>query len=316
MTAAKKTKNTVTKTPARKATRASKKIYSMTGFGRASKHYKGYTVTVEIKSINHRYLEIDYRMPPGLSFTQASLTQTLREQLRRGRVEVTVLIHTDKANHRQIRFDDELLDSYYAALAELKGRFGLKGAITLEHLLTLPGALQVFEDKLPQEELAKPLEEVTKLALKEHVSNRLKEGGRLVADLKRQVKAIDKSSRAVKRRLPTAFREQKLYLQKRVKAMIGTKGKVTTSQLEEVLSLVKDVDVNEELVRIESHIEHIGQTLKGNNLVGKQLDFIAQELTRETNTLGAKVNDVLAAREVVSIKGCIEKIREQAQNLE
>ncbi len=308
-------------TPVKKTTRAkkrttSKSIYSMTAFGRSSKHFKGFTVTVEIKSINHRYLEIDYRMPPGLSFVQAKLTQTLRESLRRGRVEMTVIIQTDKANKRVVCFDDKLLTSYHRALQELKGRFGLKGPLTLEHLLTVPNALQVSEDKIPPESLAKPIEDVTKLALKEHVGNRLKEGARLVTDLKNQVKSIDKSARAVKRRLPTAFREQKQYLQKRIKTMIGTKAKVTSAQLEEVLSLIKDVDVNEELVRIESHIEHIQQTLAGTKLVGKQLDFIAQELTRETNTLGAKVNDALAAREVVAIKGCIEKIREQAQNLE
>ena len=152
--------------------------------------------------------------------------------------------------------------------------------------------------------------------MKDLVRMRCHEGANLIADLKRQLAAIGKDVKAVRARLPKALAQQRRDIRSRLRELVGGKGKVTASQLGEAVSLVRDTDVNEELVRLDSHVGHIRQTLTGGGSIGKRMDFIAQEMTREINTLGAKVRDPQIARRVVNVKSAIERIREQVQNLE
>jgi uncharacterized protein (TIGR00255 family) len=198
----------------------------------------------------------------------------------------------------------------------LKGRFGLKGPISLDQLLALPQAVTVSEERLPTEQLWVPIRQTVETALAALVHTRQREGARLVADLRRQIALIESHTRKIKTRLPKALEQSRQQLRKRLRELLGASGSRSVAQLEEAVALVRDADIHEELVRLDSHLAHMRQTLSGQQLVGKQSDFIAQELMRETNTIGAKVNDPQAARHVVEIKGCIEKIREQVQNLE
>lgn len=289
---------------------------SMTGYGRASRHTALGAITVELRSTNHRYLEIDARLPNGLTGLQGRLLELLRRQLRRGRVEVQVSVQAGRGEQRRVVFDTPLLQRYHRALVDLKRQFGLKGEVTLDHLLALPQALSVSEERVPIEELWEPIRQTAEAAATELVRSRRREGGKLTRDLRAQLTAIDRHLRAVKRRLPQAFAQQRRRLRERLRELLGSGSGVSSAQLEQAAALARDADVNEELVRLESHLSHVRHSLGDRQLIGKRLDFIAQELMREANTMGAKVNDAEAAQHVVEIKGCIEKIREQVQNLE
>jgi uncharacterized protein (TIGR00255 family) len=291
-------------------------IHSMTGYGRASRRAAAGSVTVELRSTNHRYLEIDQRLPNGFTAIQGRLTELIQKRLRRGRIEALVFVQGGHGDRRRITFDERLLGRYYEALVSLKGRFGLKGHVSLDQLLALPQAVTVAEERLPTEELWEPIRHTAEAALTALVRTRQREGARLVADLRWQIRSIETHARKIKTRLPKALEQQRQHLRQRLRELLGASGSRSVAQLEEVVALVRDAEIHEELVRLDSHLAHMRQTLAGHQLVGKQLDFIAQEIMRETNTIGAKVNDPEAARHVVEIKGCIEKIREQVQNLE
>ncbi|HEX9779673.1 MAG TPA: YicC/YloC family endoribonuclease [bacterium] len=291
-------------------------VQSMTGYGRGAARAGGRDVHVELRSINHRYLEIDYRMPAGLAAAQGRLAELIRERLARGRVEVSVTVQQDGRGGRHVKLDERLLAEYHQALLELRTKLGLKGPVTLDHLLRLPSAVSLPEERVTTDDLWGPMQQAAKDALAELVRTRRREGARLATDLRRQVAVIERALRAVKRRAPRALRAQRAQLAARIRELLGAKGSRTVPQLQEVAALVRETDINEEMVRLESHLAHLRQTLAQGRLVGRQLDFIAQELTRETNTLGAKVDDPEASKDVVDIKGAIERIREQAQNLE
>ncbi|MBI3011505.1 MAG: DUF1732 domain-containing protein [Candidatus Omnitrophica bacterium] len=214
----------------------------------------------------------------------------------------------------------------------------MKDHVRLDHLLSLPQALTISEDRIPPERFWEPIRETVQTAARELVRARSREGANLTADLRRQVRSMERHLGAIKRRLPKALAEQRRRLRGRLQELFGSGATVSTGQLEQAVALVKEADVHEELVRLESHVAYMRQTLAapppasarrkraasvevafGNQAgggVGKRLDFIAQELIREANTMGAKVNDPEAVQHVVDIKGCIERIREQVQNLE
>jgi uncharacterized protein (TIGR00255 family) len=291
-------------------------VQSMTGYGRGSARDAVGTVTVEARSTNHRYLELEARLPNGLAALQARLTDLLRRSFRRGRVDVSVSVQEAARDRRRVMLDEALLARYHRALMDVKGRFRLQGPVTLDHLLALPQAVVVAEERVPAERLWEPIRRAAEAAVRDLVRAREREGARLAQDLQRQMRAIERHVRAITSRQPKALAEQRRQVRRRLQELLGAKGRSSVAQLEEVASVVKDADIHEELVRIASHLTHMRQTLAGRGLVGKALDFIAQELTRETNTVGAKVSDPATARRVVEIKGCIEKIREQVQNLE
>ena len=292
------------------------RVHSMTGFGRGTAQAAFGAVTVELRSTNHRYLEIEPRLPNGLSALEGPLAELLREHVRRGRVEMQVSVRADRGHRHRVSFDEELVQRYHGALLALKGRFGLKGPITLEHLLSLPQALTITEERVPIERLSEAVRQAARAAALDLVRTRRREGRKLLADIRRQLRDIERHARAVKRRLPKAMAQQRARLRQRLHELIGPGAAGSTSQIEQAAALVRDADVHEELVRLDSHLAFVRQTLGRGDLVGKRLDFIAQELMREANTTGAKVNDPEAAQHVVEIKGCIEKIREQVQNLE
>ena len=291
-------------------------IHSMTGYGRATKRTVVGIVTVELRSTNHRYLEVEPRLPNGLNALQARLTEHLRSRLRRGRIEATIAWQAQQLDQRRVVFDERLLQRYYQALIDLKGRFGLKGPVTLTQLLALPQAMTVSEERVQPERLWDPLRSTVDAALDDLLSARRREGAKLTADIRRQIQSIAQHLRQIKARLPKALEHQRRALREQLQKLLGPSSSGATPQLEQAIALVKDVDIHEELVRLESHLAYMRQTLGKGQLVGKRLDFIAQELTREANTMGAKVNDPEASQHVVDIKGCIEKIREQVQNLE
>jgi uncharacterized protein (TIGR00255 family) len=244
------------------------------------------------------------------------LADLIRSRVRRGRIEAVVGVQLNGGDQRKVVFDEELLARYHEALVGIKGRFGLEGTVTLEHLLALPQALVISEERMPTEQLWGSIRETAEVAIRELVRARRQEGAKLVRDLRKQVQAIERAVRAVKRRLPKALEDRRRHLREQLQGLLGPGASGSMGQLKQALALIEDADIHEELVRLESHLAFVRSTMSSQQLVGKRLDFIAQELMREANTMGAKVNDPEAAQHVVEIKGCIEKIREQVQNLE
>ena len=291
-------------------------IQSMTGYGRASRRGPAGSVTIELRSTNHRYLEVDQRWSNGFAALQGRLVELFRGHMHRGRVEALVFVQTTERHQRRVSFDEELLTRYHTALLDLKARFGLKGPVTLEQLLSLPQAMTVIETRVEAEPLWGLVRQAAEAAIRDLARARQREGSKLVRDLRSHIRQIERRVRAVTVRLPKALAHQRRQIRRRLLELLGPESTASVPRVDEAVALIKETDVHEELVRLDSHLGHVRQTLASGGLVGKRLDFIAQELMREANTLGAKVNDAKAARHVVDIKEAIERIREQVQNLE
>ena len=291
-------------------------IQSMTGYGRAMRRARQAAVTVEVRSTNHRYLEVDQRLPGNLSGVQGRVAELIRARIQRGRVDVVIGVQWLHDDRRRVVLDDALLRRYHDVLRAVQRRFKLGGPVTLEHLLALPQAVNVIEDRPASDVVWAPLRAAVVVAAAALEQNRRREGARLVADLRRQLDLIARHVRAVTARLPHALKAQQDHVRGRLQELLGPQAAGSASQLEEAVALVQTADVHEELVRLRSHLTHMRQTLAGGGLVGKALDFIAQELTRETNTIGAKTDDLRVTDFVVKLKLAIDRLREQVQNLE
>ncbi len=289
---------------------------SMTGYSRVTQTSPAGTVTVELRSTNHRYLEVEQRLPHGLAGLESEVVQVLRQRLRRGRVDVSVAVHGTGRRGDQVELDVPLAQAYYRKLSELRARLRLAEPMALSHVLSLPGVLTLRDGQEHAQTLWPAIRRALHAALIKLVASRQREGRRLIQDIRTQGETIRARLRAIRAALPKSGLQQQQRLYERLKAVIGSAGLPTTAQLRQALAVMKDADVHEELVRLDSHLIHLRQTLSGRQAAGKAVDFIAQELTREANTLGAKAEDALIARDVIQIKSAIDKIREQAQNLE
>ena len=287
----------------------------MTGYSRTTTQTPFGTVTVELRSTNHRFLEVAQRIPDGVAGLEADVAQLIRGQIRRGRLDVNVTVQRKRTATKQAVVNDALAQIYLTQLKRLKARLRLTGEITLEQLLALPHVVAVTEHGQEPQMLSGPLRQAVQRALRGLVAMRRREGQRLLADIRAQLAVIRQRQRAIRSRLPKSLAEQRARLRDRLAELLGAEP-VATAQLQQALALIKDVDIQEELIRLESHQVQLQSLLASDGPIGKKLDFIAQELMREVNTIGAKANDALIARDVVEIKGAIEKIREQAQNLE
>jgi uncharacterized protein (TIGR00255 family) len=231
-------------------------------------------------------------------------------------VDVTVTVQPRGAAAKRVACDAALAEAYYAALLQLKTRFRLNGPVTLDHLLALPRLFDVVEDQEPRQAAWPVVRRVIDETVAGLIAMRRREGQRLLNDLRAQAARLRAALKAIRARLPQSVAQQKRRLQERMAALLGNGSASMTAQIQEALSTVKDVDIHEELVRLDSHLEQLQQLLRSDRPIGKTLDFLAQELMREANTIGAKANDATIVKRVIEIKGAIERIREQAQNLE
>ena len=290
-------------------------LQSMTGYSRVSRHTPRGMVTVEARSTNHRYLEISQRLPDGCGGLEGQVAQMVRSRLQRGRVDVTVTVQSRQAAAKRVACETALAEAYHATLLQLKARLGLKGQVTLDHLLALPRLIEVVEESDQRQTMWPAVRRVIEEAVTGLLAMRKREGQRLLKDLRLQAGGMRAALKAIRARLPQSVVQQKRRLQGRIATLVGGSASVAV-QIQEALAAVKDLDVHEELVRLDSHLTQLQQLLTGGRPIGKTLDFLAQELMREANTLGAKANDAVIVKRVIEVKGAIERIREQAQNLE
>jgi len=291
-------------------------IRSMTGFGRAVEQINGLDITVEIKSVNHRYFEFSSRMPRVYQFLEEKLKSLCQQSIERGKVEVSVIIDDNNDESTSVEINHTFAKGYIAALKQLAKDYKIKDDVKVS---TVAGNTEMFKVRrvtLDDEVVAEAVLTVAKKAIDSFVSMREVEGEKLANDVRSRVETILGLVEIVEKRSPETVKAYRERLEARIKELLED-AKVDEQRLITETAIFADkVAVAEETVRLRSHIDQLCRLISGNGSIGKKLDFIVQEMNRETNTIGSKCQDVEIAHTVVDIKSEIEKIREQIQNIE
>jgi uncharacterized protein (TIGR00255 family) len=288
----------------------------MTGFGSATVAEEGLIARTEIRSVNHRYLQVKVRMPVEDSALEPEVESLVRKTLARGAVTVTVHVEHE-AKPSAVQLDVALARHYQKALNELAGQLDLGRKVELDTLITLPGVLAHKDDDRERERERRAVQGSVRAALADLAKMRAAEGQSLLADFKKHTASIAKIVARIEKRMPKVVKEHHAVLVKRVNELLDGRAAVEASDLPRELALLADrMDVSEELARLKSHLEQWETLLAKGQAVGRQLDFLVQEILREANTIGSKCNDATMAHAVVELKTLIERLREQVQNVE
>jgi uncharacterized protein (TIGR00255 family) len=291
---------------------------SMTGYGWGETVQNGFKVTVELSSVNRKQSEISVNLPRELEVLEAQLRDEINRRIARGRVNARVALHTaDKDATNKARINTALAAAYTRKLRELAKELKLSGDVTLDHLVRAPGVFDTEEDTPDAEDFWPAVEKALKQALQMIVGMREKEGGHLQKDLVRRIDKMRKAARRVEQRAPEVQTRYRKQLMERIRAAGVEAAKVEEERiLKEVIFFADRADISEEITRLQSHFKQFDDCVNSREPVGRTLDFLAQEMNREINTIGSKANDAAVSREVVILKTELEKFREQAQNVE
>lgn len=290
----------------------------MTGYGRAAAAEGGLTATVEVRTVNHRYLDVFVRLPAPMLVLEEPVRQAAQRRLRRGRVEITVNVEDSERPGRTLQLDRAFLAQAKEALQEAATLLGVEPRLDLGHLALVPGVFRLEESGIDIERTRRVVLQALEAALDQVVAMRRTEGQALAADIARRVDAVDRIAEAVRERAPRVVQELFARLRRRV-AELAADVALDEGRLEMEAALLADRnDISEELARIASHIGQLRTLLQAgaDDGVGRKLDFLLQELNREWNTIGSKANDAAIAQWVVEARAELEKIREQVQNVE
>lgn len=291
-------------------------IRSMTGFGRAREILNGREITVEIRAVNHRYYEFSSRIPRGLAFAEERLKVLFRDKISRGKVEISVTVQNITAASEVITANKEVIGGYVNALREIKDEFSLTDDLSLSAVMRLPDAFTVVKADVNEEQLWEDLRAVAESALESFLKMRETEGERLKADILSHLEAIENNVTFIENRSPIIAESYRKRLYERMCEVLGDKGIDENRILLEAGIFSEKIAVDEETVRLRSHIAQFREMLESSEPIGRKLDFLVQEMNRETNTIGSKVQDIEVTKIVVDQKSEIEKIREQIQNIE
>lgn len=289
---------------------------SMTGFGRGEVTTEVGTIVVEMKTVNHRYLDIAIRAPKEFSSLEENIRSIIRQALARGRVDVFVRFTPSLEQAPTVTVNLALAKAYLAQVQALQEEVELAGQLTPRDLLELPQVVRLDEPVLDPELLHVPLVEVVQAALAKLTEMREQEGLRLVTDMRERLATLAELLVAVAERSPEVVAEYRQKLILRLQDMLP-EGVIDEARLAQEVALLADrACITEEIVRLRSHFAQFESLLKRKEAIGRQLDFLVQEMNREINTIGSKANDAKIAQIVVEMKSELEKIREQTQNIE
>lgn len=291
-------------------------MYSMTGYGRGSAMCDGREITVEFKSVNHRYLDISMRLPRHLAFLEDVLRRLLSENLSRGHIDVFINYRNTRSDARSVRIDTALLDAYLSAAKETAARFDLQNDIGLNAALRLPDVTEIAEADEDRDAVSALCTEAATVAIAELKQMRLLEGERLKADLSARVDTVLSLAEKIAVRAPLVIEEYRQKLNDRIEQLLQTTEIDRTRLATEVALFADRASIDEEIVRLNSHVAQMRLLMADGEPVGRKLDFVVQEMNREFNTIGSKANDGTLTSCVLSGKNEIEKIREQVQNIE
>ena len=291
-------------------------IKSMTGFGRAKEQINNLDITVEIKSVNHRYFEFSSRMPRAYQFLEEKLKSACHQSITRGKVELSLIIEDNSESSSVVEINRPFAKGYIAALKQLAKDFKIKDDVKVSTVALNPEIFKIKRQSLEDEEVTQAVLAVTNQAIESFIAMREIEGEKLAADILSRAQAILSKVSLIEERSPETVKAYRERLEAKIKELLAD-AKVDEQRLITETAIFADkVAVDEETVRLRSHIHQLSNLLKENSAVGKKLDFIVQEMNRETNTIGSKCQDVDISHTVVDIKSEIEKIREQVQNIE
>ena len=288
----------------------------MTGYGRGQSVQNGMQFSVELNSVNRKQSDVIVNLPRELAELEPRIRDVINSQVSRGRLNVVVSYHNSSSASQKIALQTDLARSYYRSMVELQKELKLGGEITIETILRAPGVLRAPEELISAEEAWPQIESALNEALKDLVKMREKEGKHLAKDLIKRLKLVRQWLRKIRLLHPSVVRKHRQTLHERIQRA-GVDLPLDDERLtKEVIFFADKSDISEELTRLESHLAQFAHHLRKNEPVGRTLEFITQEISREFNTLGAKANDAEISQLVVTCKGEMEKIREQIQNLE
>ena len=291
-------------------------ITSMTGFGRQQAAWSDGTVTIEVRSVNHRFLETSIRLPKTMTSLEEGFKKTIQQHCARGRVDLTVILQGSRGNVRSLQVDAGLAKQYHEALRTLQRTLKLKGVIDVGLMAGLRDVVVVSEQPTDDRKLTRLVEKLGRQAVLEMANMRKREGALLAEDIRDRLKRLREAKTTVSARAPLVAQEAFERMKVRVEKLLGD-SIPDLPRLNQELALYADrCDITEELVRLNAHMIQFDGTIQCAEPVGKTLDFLLQEMSREVNTIGSKANDVTITAEVVRMKTELERLREQMQNVE
>ncbi len=291
-------------------------INSMTGFGRFEGMINGRSITLEIKSVNHRYLEFSCRLTRGYSFLEEKLKSYITSKISRGKVDMFVSISEPEDTPAEVQINHNLASGYINALRELSETYNLHNNVTTVDVARYPDVLTVNKASEDEEVVWNDVKEALDSAMEGFTALRAAEGERLKADVLSRAETIMDIVGDIEKRSPETVKEYQSRLKEKIEELLQSKDYDEQRVITEVAIFADKIAVDEETVRLRSHFEQLNTYLNDDKPVGRSIDFLIQEMNREANTIGSKVKDAELAQMVVKIKNEIEKIREQIQNIE
>ena len=290
-------------------------VKSMTGYGRAQKLIGSRDITVELKSVNHRYFEFSCRVPRSFGFLEEKLKSFVQQRVSRGKIDCYVGIVSDE-EAGTVKVNRALASSYLAALRDLQTETGLEDDIRLSTLVRFSDLFTVEKNEADEDEVWNAVAEDAGEAAERFVAMRAAEGGRMKDDVLSRLEAVERLTAMVEEQSPKTVEDYRAKLYQKLSDVLADRSVDEGRVLTEAAVFAERIAVAEETVRLRSHIAQYREILSTGGAVGRKLDFLTQELNREANTIGSKAQDLAVARAVVEIKSEIEKIREQIQNIE
>ena len=291
-------------------------IKSMTGFGRAELEENDRRFTVEIKSVNHRYLDVNIKMPKKLNFFESSIRGLLKEYIQRGKVDVFITYEDFSRNHATVSYHEDVARDYMKYLDLMAEQFGLENDVRLSVLSRYPEVFTMEDAEVDESTLWKSLEKAIRQAAQMFVDSRIKEGETLREDLIGKLDGMLEHVEYIEKSSPELVEEYKTRIYDKVRELLSDSQIEDNRILMEVTLFADKICVDEETVRLKSHIETTRQILQDGGAIGRKLDFMAQEMNREANTTLSKANSLDISNHAIELKTEIEKIREQIQNIE
>lgn len=291
-------------------------IKSMTGFGRSEIVKGNRKISVEIKSVNHRYLEAGIKMPKKLNVFESRMRDLLKKYATRGKIDIFINYEDDSESQVNLKFNQNIADEYMAIFNNMSEKYNLKNDMTVGGLARFPEVITMDEVQEDEEELWLFIEEAMKAALEQFVNTRILEGENLKKDLLGKLDHMEELVAFVEKRSPEIMKEYRSKLESKVKELLGDTTIDESRIATEVIIYADKICVDEETVRLRSHIEHARKCLNEDGGIGRKMDFIAQEMNREANTTLSKANDIEISNAAIDLKTEIEKVREQIQNIE
>ena len=291
-------------------------IKSMTGFGRCEIAEKERKITVEIKAVNHRYLDVNIKMPKKLNFFESSIRTLLKEYIQRGKVDIFVTYEDYTENNVTLKYNQELAAEYVKYISQMAEDFSLNNDLQACTLSRYPEVLTMEEQTVDEDALWATLEKAIRGAAEQFVETRMREGTNLKEDLLQKLDGMLQYVEEIEKRSPEIIAEYRQKIQDKVAELLGDTQIDENRLATEVTIFADKICTDEETVRLKSHILTTKETLSQGGSIGRKLDFIAQEMNREANTILSKANDLTVSDIAINLKTDIEKVREQIQNIE